>query len=818
MIKEAFVGTYRVINGTVMLYASRLNEEKKHGRFHHFKTVRKGETFFDYAPVKKQAATWVCIAKRIGGAECVSEDSNCADTEEFNRFIGTLEEELEENAGQFRHKNKYADQVLEKAVKKLASVNTRISGRQLDQFKDEDEHVEVCKVLCGFLKAEPKIPAKDIAGNLGNPAEEILHLSGIRYKKVSLHEHWWKHNNGAMLGSLEDDTPIALMPGAVSGYRAYDPKTRKLYKVNAAKAAKIKTRATAVFRTFPARKIALHDIAGFLLGERLYKEITVITLCSLLANIIAIIPPVVAAQIFDVIVPENLRVLMIEVVFILIAFELANVGVLIMSNLGISRINTKCGLIMRAALWDRLLSLRIPFFNNYTTGELLQKIKSIDQIKHLISMENLQTIFSNLFAFVYIIALYNFNSSITVYVLLMFLIQFAVYFIAGRRKYEFFKIYTDLESKSSSFSHQCVRGIQRVKSSCAEERVFNIWSAYEADKRSAKSKIGTIDNALSSFQLFFDFASTAVIYLLISRLPDVGMGVFVAYIATFLIFQKSMRKLFKALGVLPELISIYTNIKPILDAEPEYSAKKLIPAEMSGTLEINHGTFRFSQYGHTIFSDISFRVEEGESAGIIGLSGGGKTTLQKALMGFYSLTGGKIYYGGYDLETLDMRYLRKKMGVVLQQGKFNIGSIYNNITDNDRSVDHAAVMDAIRMVGFEDKVNSLPDGLYTNLEDCPLSDGERQRLLIARAIVKKHTFLFLDEATSSLDNISQSMILKNMNSISATKIIIAQRLETVRYCDKIIVIGNGKIVMQGPYNQIIREHAQFRKTAAHEKA
>ena len=795
---------YRVENGNVALYATRLEKGKPGGRLHYFKSVRDGEVFLDYPPIETLNATWACMAKRVGGAKYSNIPEREADfgkADEFARFIGALEEELEKETTRFRQTNTYNSQVLSEAVTRLAKVNTSLSERSWDQFEDDD-NVKVCKVLCNYLKVEPKVPSEDISENFTNFAEEILYLSGIRHKEVSLPDDWWKYNNGPMIGYFEDGTPVALLPRKIRGYRAYNPKSNTTYKVNADTASGIKPHATAVFRTFPAKKIGLREIIDFMFGENIYKEIAAIALCSFFASVISIIPPVIAAQIFDTIVPENLRVLMVEVVLILIAFELAKVGFNVMINLGVSRINTKCGLIMQAALWDRLLSLRVPFFSHYTTGELLQKIKSIDQVKNLISTYTLQNIFSNLFSFIYIIALFNFSAAITPYVLLMFLGLFAVHAAAGKRKYTLYKRCTDLENKAVSFARQCLGGMQRIKASSAEERVFNIWSAYETDKRSIRGKIKMIDNALDSFLIFFDFASTAAVYFLIAYTPDIGMGIFIAYASTFLIFRKSMGKLLKALGILPELIAVCANVKPILDAEPEYSAQKIIPKDMSGTLEANHVTFRFGQYGYTILHDISLRIEEGESIGIVGLSGGGKTTLLKVLMGFYDPTEGKIYYGGYDLETIDMRYLRKQMGVVLQNGRLAVGDIYGNITDNDYTVRQEAVMDAIGKVGLEEKIDALPDGLHTKLELCPLSEGERQRLLIARAIVKKNKFIFLDEATSSLDNISQSMIIKNLNGIPATKIIVTQRLATVQYCDRIIVLEHGRIVMKGSYSQI----------------
>ncbi|MCL2576468.1 MAG: ATP-binding cassette domain-containing protein [Defluviitaleaceae bacterium] len=667
--------------------------------------------------------------------------------------------------------------------------------------KFDEEHIKACKILCKYLNVKPKIPTKDIADNFSNLKEEILYLSGIRYNEVILPEKWWKQNNGAMLGKLKNGTPVALLPNKISGYSVYDPVQEKTYKVTAK--TEIELTATAVFRTLPTKKIKFSDIINFILGENMYKEIAIIFLCSFLASVIQLIPPFVAAEIFDVIIPQGLRIILVEMIFLLLAFAIANMGFEVLINLAVTRIKTKGSVVVQAALWDRLVSLRVPFFYKFTTGELLQKVKNIEHIKNMVSLESLQAIVSNLFAFIYIIALYNFNSSITRYVLMMFVVLFIVYFLACKRKYKLHKNLTFLENQSMSFSHQIVRGIHRIKVSGAKSRLFNKWSILESKKRRVMAKITKINNALKAFHMFFDIASTGIVFLLVIFSGDINVGVFIAYTTTFFILRSSVGKLLRSLNILPELISACTNIAPILEYEPEYNSQKLIPKDMSGTIEVNHAIFRYEQYGRTILNDISFRIEEGESVGIVGLSGGGKSTLLKLLMGFYELTDGKIYYGGYDLQTIDMRYLRSQMGIVLQNGALTAGDIFSNIADNDATEE--TVMEALRIVDMEEKINSLPQGLATKMENCPFSEGEKQKILIAHAIVRKNKFLFMDEATHNLDNVSQNTIIKNLSKIPATKIIIAQRLATVQYCDKIIVLGEGKILKMGIYSQIIQE-------------
>jgi ATP-binding cassette subfamily C protein len=494
--------------------------------------------------------------------------------------------------------------------------------------------------------------------------------------------------------------------------------------------------------------------------------------------------------------------MLIEVVIILVVFELVNIGFSIMTNLGISRIGTKAGLAIHTALCDRLLYLKMSFFNRFTAGELLEKIKGIDRMKDLLFKDNLKMIIHNLFVFVEVFVLFKVCAEITPAVLLMLAGLIIVHIIAGRRKYKYNQKLIDAENKVSTFTNQAVRGMHRVMVSCATERVYNIWNSLETDKRVLINKIKKIDNALDSLNNTFKILSVAIVYLLIINADSVTMGAFIAFISTYSILQRSVMEFLKVLNVMPELAAVYKNIKPILEAPTEYNTLKSVPSDISGSIELNHIVFRYDEFGRTILNDISLKIEKGECVGILGPSGSGKSTLLKLLLGFYDPAMGKIYYGGYDLETIDLRYLRKNISAVMQSGRLIVGTLYDNIAGNDENISEREIIELLITLGFDERrVNDL---LHVKLEECKFSYGEMQKLLIAQAIVKRNKFIFLDEATSSMDNESQNIVLENIKQIPATKIIVAQRLETVRICDKIIVFEGGKIVKSGSYSEIIR--------------
>ncbi|MDR2662146.1 MAG: hypothetical protein LBC31_04025, partial [Treponema sp.] len=308
------------------------------------------------------------------------------------------------------------------ALEQLTRVNSRLSGLgEKREFEEHDNRIAACMALCQYFKTEIKIPPRDIHHTIPDLVAETLYLSNLRYKEVELGEKWWKHDSGAMLASTVEGKPLALLPHNFSGYNVYDPETGRMSRLRPALAKKIAPLALAVFRPFPHKAMRVRDVVVFMARENIGKELAIMVLFSLLASITAVIPPIVSAQIFDMIVPHTLRAMLFEVVLVLLCFDIANTGFTVVTNISISRMITKIGLSLEGGVWDRLLSLRLPFLGLYTTGELLRKIQGIDRLKSLFSINTLQTLVTALFSFVNVIVLFRLDAGTAGYVMLMFL-------------------------------------------------------------------------------------------------------------------------------------------------------------------------------------------------------------------------------------------------------------------------------------------------------------------------------------------------------------------------------------------------------------
>ncbi len=261
---------------------------------------------------------------------------------------------------------------------------------------------------------------------------------------------------------------------------------------------------------------------------------------------------------------------------------------------------------------------------------------------------------------------------------------------------------------------------------------------------------------------------------------------------------------------------MYENMKPILQTLPESTENAVMPGDLQGEIEITGVTFGYDKEQEPVLKDFSLHVRPGEYIGVVGPSGCGKSTLLKLLLGFEKPQRGKIYYDNLDIDSLDKAELRKKFGVVLQDGGLISGNIYENISITAPDVTRERVDEVVDGVGLGEDIAQMPMGLHTVVseESGTISGGQKQRILIARAIIGKPKLVFLDEATSALDNTTQAQIGETLDKLDATKIVIAHRLSTVIGCDRIIVMDEGRIKEEGTYDELMKRKGMFYELAS----
>jgi ATP-binding cassette subfamily C protein len=258
----------------------------------------------------------------------------------------------------------------------------------------------------------------------------------------------------------------------------------------------------------------------------------------------------------------------------------------------------------------------------------------------------------------------------------------------------------------------------------------------------------------------------------------------------------------------------YERARHILDSVPETAGARTQPGELSGDIEVHHVTFRYGEDTQAILKDVSLKIAPGSIAAIVGPSGSGKSTLLRLLLGFEAPESGSGYYDQQDLRNLDPRAVRRQIGVVLQNGRIRAGSLFQNIAGPSRlTVDDA--WEAARMAGFDVDIEAMPMGMQTVLGEGggTLSGGQRQRLLIARALVRRPRIIFFDEATSALDNQTQAIVSRSLDTLRATRVVIAHRLSTTERADRIYVLEQGQLVEEGNYAELMARGGPFAELA-----
>jgi ABC-type bacteriocin/lantibiotic exporter with double-glycine peptidase domain len=252
-------------------------------------------------------------------------------------------------------------------------------------------------------------------------------------------------------------------------------------------------------------------------------------------------------------------------------------------------------------------------------------------------------------------------------------------------------------------------------------------------------------------------------------------------------------------------------VEPIFKEVPEMAQSKKVVTRLSGSIEISNVSFRYSDNMPNVINNLSLNIRAGQYVAIVGKTGCGKSTLMRILLGFEKPQKGTVYYDKKDIATLDLKSLRRNIGTVMQNGKLFAGDIYSNIVI---SAPHLSVDDAWKaaeMAGIAEDIRYMPMQMHTIISEGSggISGGQRQRLMIARAIAPNPRILMFDEATSALDNITQKIVSESLAKLRCTRIVIAHRLSTIKECDRIIVLDGGRIIEDGTYDELISKNGYF---------
>lgn len=642
---------------------------------------------------------------------------------------------------------------------------------------------------------------------------DIARVSHFTIRDIVLEEGWYRKDGGSFLAfGRENRHPYALIPSGISRYKAYDPDTGEFIRVDRDFAEAIEPAAIMLYRPFPEEKINVGRLIAFGMRSVYPSDIVRVVILALTGSLIGLLIPVLNEQIYDRFIPSGNSEGLKQVGCVILACALGNVCFTIVKNMSSFRAMKSMEYAVQSAAIDRLFGLPESFFRGFEAADLGMRVMNISQIYSLVAQSAINSSLSAFFSLIYLFRMFRYSKTLTGWGLAMLAISVLAVILIGFQQmfYEGEKLKVDNEASSAMF--QFISGIAKLRMSSSENRAlikylekYTISRGINLRKESMTVWVSTFIEAV---QVFF---SVVFYYIMIKKNLDISMGAFIGFTSAFGSLSAAIFTISQNFLVVNQIKPLYEMARPILETLPESNDESIVPEELTGEIEIDNVTFSYDEGGEPVLNDLNLHFLPGEYVGIVGSSGCGKSTLLKLLMGFETPQIGRIYYDGQDIDDLDKRELRKKFGVVLQDGGLIAGSIYDNITITAPGCKADRVREVIREVGLEKDIEEMPMGLYTPITagTATISGGQAQRILIARAIVGKPKIIFFDEATSALDNVTQKQVTDTLEKLDATRVVIAHRISTIVNCDRIIVMDEGEVVEQGSYEELMAKKGKF---------
>lgn len=666
------------------------------------------------------------------------------------------------------------------------------------------------------------VKTREIPGNIKDVNEQLeflLRPYGIMRRNIRLSKDFFKDGIGALLTVRKDDgTVVALIPTGLSGYSFFDIKTGKRVLVNKKNVELFEDEAISFYLPLPLNKIGMKDLIVYIVNILAPSDYILIALATLLVSLTGMLIPKIYNIIFsDVIISGSSSALVAIATFLICV----TVSILIFTSvktLILSRIRTKLSVTVEAATMMRLLSLPADFFKNYSSGELAQRTSYINLLCDMIVQSALEIGLTSVFSLIYISQIFKYARPLAWPSMLIILITVLFSVLSSFVQMGISKRQMELSTKESGMSFALISGVQKIKLAGAERRAFARWGnlyAKEAELTYNPPLFIKINSVISTAISLFG----TIILFFVAINEKVSVADYYAFNAAYGMVSGAFMQLASIALIIARIKPVLLMVDPILAAVPEISNGKQVISSLSGGIELNNVSFRYREDMPLILDNLSLKIRSGQYVAIVGKTGCGKSTLLRLLLGFEKPQKGAIYYDGKDINTVDLKSLRQKIGVVMQNGSLFQGDIFSNIAISAPQLTLDEAWEVAELAGIKEDIENMPMGMNTVISEGSggISGGQKQRLMIARAIAPKPKILFFDEATSALDNITQKKVSESLDGLKCTRIVIAHRLSTIKQCDRIIVLDKGKIIEDGTYDELMANDGFFAELVERQK-
>ena len=713
--------------------------------------------------------------------------------------MGWFDEQIRERKRQ--DNERFAD-----AMDEISAIITRekieLSCDEGETTKQESITRAIGRVL-RYYHIKPKQVPDDIK-NLQEQLEYLCRPYGVMRRTVKLEKGWYKDAIGALLGTRKDGTVVALLPRRFFGYSYYDETTGREVRLSSTTEEDIEETAICFYKPFPAKKLNIPTMLRYVIGCVQVSAYGLVIIMMLLTTLVGMLSPRITHIIFDEVIPsESMRLFWAVIVFS-VCLSISTMLMGILKSLIDGRVSTQMSMSIQSATMARVLSLPAEFFKKYSAGELSTKLQYFNSLCSTLYSSFMVTGLGSIFSLIYITQVFTYAPALVFPSLCITVatLGFSIFNTFIRMKNS--RQSMEVSGKKNGLTYALLTGIQKIKLSGSERRAFTRWTKVYAEEVRTTYGIPLAILLSGTIGMVISLTGTIVMYYFAVQ-SGVSVADYYAFTAAYGMVSGAFSSLvgigLQAANIRPTL----EQVKPIMEAVPEISEDKKVVTRVSGGIELNNVSFRYNESMPWVLDNLSLKIKPGQYVAIVGKTGCGKSTLLRLLLGFETAQKGAVYYDGKNIDTLDLKSLRKKIGVVMQNGKLFHGDIFSNITIAAPWLTLGDAWEAAELADIAEDIRAMPMGMHTIIAEGSggISGGQRQRLMIARAIAPKPKILMFDEATSALDNITQRKVSEALDGLKCTRIVIAHRLSTIRHCDRIIVLDGGKIIEDGTYDELL---------------
>jgi len=550
-----------------------------------------------------------------------------------------------------------------------------------------------------------------------------------------------------------------------------------------------------------------------------YKKFIVQLIIGLLAgSLLQLIFPFLTQSVVDVGIKNQDVNFIYLILFAQLFLYIGKASLEIIRSWILLHLSTRINISLISDFFIKLMKLPISYFDVRMTGDLLQRINDHKRIERILTTSSLTILFSffNLIIFSFVLGYYSFQI-LGVFVLgSVFYIAWVLFFFEKRKELDY-KRFSQVSQEQSKVI-ELINGMQEIKLHNAERRMRWNWEYVQARLFKISTKSLALEQTQSVGSNFINELKNMFITILSAKLVidgeiTLGMMMAISYIvgqlnAPVVQLIGFMRDVQDAKISLDRLGEIHNK-----EDEEKEGEEKVTNIPLNAAITLKNVSYRYTGGLEPVLKDVSFTIPTNKTTAIVGVSGSGKTTLMKLLLRFYEIDKGEILVNNFNLKNISQKVWRENCGVVMQEGYIFNDTIARNIAVGEDYVDTKKLIHAVGVSNVSDYIDGLPLGYNTKIgnEGSGLSTGQKQRLLIARAVYKNPKFLFFDEATSALDANNEMVIMEKLHTFFADKtaVVIAHRLSTVKNAHQIVVLDNGKIVEVGNHEQLIKHKGNY---------